>query len=73
MKEILKGYLEMKGKHHTDINLFFCEIMNETKGNILQELIDNGIEDFRQLEQFLLPNQLNLIKEEEKLNKLIED
>jgi hypothetical protein len=64
MNELLKRYLETKGKHHTDINLFFCEIMNETKGNILQSLVDNEITDFRQLNQFLVTEQLKKIREE---------
>jgi hypothetical protein len=62
MNEMLKKYLEMKGKHHTDINEFFCEIMNETKGKILQELVNNGLKDFRELKHFLFHSQLNKIK-----------
>lgn len=58
MNEMLRKYLEVKGKHHIDINLFFSEIMNETKGRILQDLVDNGLKDFRELKQFLLPNQI---------------
>lgn len=64
MNEMLKIYLETKGKHHTDINKFFCEIMNETKGNILNELEKEGFKDFRELNRFLIQNQLEQIKKE---------
>ena len=62
MKPMLKQYLLMKGKHHTNINEFFAEIMTETKGNILQELLNEGFKNFNELNQFLLANQIKEMK-----------
>ena len=64
MNKLLIEYLKMKGKHHNNINEFFCEIMNETKGNILQQLVNCGLSDFRDLSQFLFKNQLSEIVKE---------
>ena len=64
MNQALKAYLEMKGKHHINANELFAEILIETKGKIPQELIDNGIQNIKQLEQFLLPTQLKKIRDQ---------
>ena len=64
MNELLRRYLEMKGKHHTNLGDFFAEILTETKGKALQQLMNNGFKDIRELKQFLFPSQIKEIKKE---------
>ena len=40
-KEMLINYLKMKGLHHNNVYEFFAEILNETKGNITQDLLNH--------------------------------
>jgi len=53
MNKLLKKYLEITGKKHTNINNFFANIMNDSKGKLIQSLIRNGITDLNQLKQYL--------------------
>ena len=62
--KLIEKYLEIKGRHHTNLNEFWAELMNETNGNIPEILMKEGIKDITYLERFLLPNQLPKIRAE---------
>jgi len=53
MNKLLEKYLEQTGSKHRNLNDFWAKILNDSKGTLIQCLIDNGINRLNQLEKYL--------------------
>jgi len=65
-KDLIRKYLEIKGRKHQTAEELFADVMTHTKGRIIPQLLKVDIKQIQDLKQFTLPAQMPKIKRQEK-------